>query len=1021
MSDVPCAWDHASHSLESLVDGNKLPCVVRTAVGFCSTSGELECEEILIVHGTRRQQFAVVAQTNGDELKIPLSSPFKVQLVPLGRLSEEYSTVEELFIAQPDYFRVVDALPSFDIEPGTVMKICPRQRGVYHLECEVVSDTIASRNFVYLPLNQRGRFQPLSDAGEYSLQEILTSHPPPLDVGIRLTSTSFTGSAAIARAAHLPWDLGLRVLRVLQVETIVTTTAGGEMLLLPKTLDISVNLPVGVLCEQVLTAARTSIPERLVDRALELAGSQRLGQRCSGVCRFKIDELNSHRAPDSCQGLQDFQERTVVETATSPGKETQGPVTRGSQRHPTSPTTAQRPIIGSVQRRVSKLKAKLSGKRRGQVGLEALMKDFHVENPYDEGMSIITDTVEKMSFSLLDSDPPEATPYHGHRRSGEPQSDPEMSGGSSGGDSDYGDGVFSDSIISKTIPQSCRRNRKKRSLRRQPARRYERGKLSTLPAVVKARSVCGQFRSAALNGHMESSDTTPSAVRYPAKPVPKPRQLPPRNSQQIEPLARPKPLPRGLSKQGQELLANQKPLPARVPNHSPDPLANQNPLPPRVPNHSPNPLASQKPPPPRVPDRGPETLANPVPPPPRVPNQRAEPLANPIPLPPRVPNQTRQRLANRKPLPAPLPNQSSESLANPIPLPPRVPNRSQEPLTGPRWLPDRSFAKPEFQDKLKRESSSLPSSFDAERRSSSSDEDEYGYSKVSIGSFAGSMSPVDEDGYSTIFERDFHDDTSDENGDSDTKIAENTLAGELPSDQEEDCCSIVPFPVDELDIYEEVENRHEGHFEQFVSNKAEGGLGRKSSETDQRDRCTGGSIKRGRPASYWYAYQHVALRFVRLAGYSHHLCGERPLVPPRRHRQYSESVTEEIKKAIAGECHRKETNTLKGEKVLRRKISKSEGDVFQNDRHTMAPEDWNSDYYVELHPDYLEPADAFFESSKWREDFPQQSSHPTPADGNVPAELNKGQTNNQKDHKALLRTKSKSEGDVSRIACIPRE
>ena len=33
-------------------------------------------------------------------------------------------------------------------------------------------------------------------------------------------------------------------------------------------------------------------------------------------------------------------------------------------------------------------------------------------------------------------------------------------------------------------------------------------------------------------------------------------------------------------------------------------------------------------------------------------------------------------------------------------------------------------------------------------------------------------------------------------------------------------------------------------------------------------------------------------------------------------------------------------------------------------------------------------------------------------------ELNKGETNNQKDHEALLRKKSKSEGEVSRIACI---
>ena len=244
-----------TYTLKTFVDDERttLPRIVQVVDGFCGESEEetIENGQILILHEVQQEQFVVMNSSNGVEFCIPRTCPIKVELVPLDRLNDEYITVEELFMAQPVFFRVLDDISSYGLEAGSVMKICQRQTGVYYLECQVVGD----EEVIKLPLTQRGRFQPLHDDREYFLEEVLAQYPPPSQIGVRFLNTvdrllSETFRDSQEDTALLPCGVGLRLEREFQDDTVIATAVGegegegegegGDVMLFPKTLDLSI-------------------------------------------------------------------------------------------------------------------------------------------------------------------------------------------------------------------------------------------------------------------------------------------------------------------------------------------------------------------------------------------------------------------------------------------------------------------------------------------------------------------------------------------------------------------------------------------------------------------------------------------------------------------------------------------------------------------------------------------------------------------------------------------------------------
>ena len=235
-------WSRHQYSLENFVrdQGTTFPRVVQVVEGFCPVSEEnaVENGQILILHTVQQEGYVVVKQQSGAEIIISASCPDKLCLVPVDRLDEQYDTVEELFMAQPDYFRVLNDMPSFGIMSGTVMKICTRQNGVYHLECEVVGHA-SPRPIVKLPLTEQGQFQPVLDGHEYTLKDIFNENSTLPDT-TAFIFINFSGSHGQTEAILL--GESFRIERKLEEDTVVATSVlEGEVLLFPARLDVTIS------------------------------------------------------------------------------------------------------------------------------------------------------------------------------------------------------------------------------------------------------------------------------------------------------------------------------------------------------------------------------------------------------------------------------------------------------------------------------------------------------------------------------------------------------------------------------------------------------------------------------------------------------------------------------------------------------------------------------------------------------------------------------------------------------------
>ena len=217
------------------------PRAVRITDGFWAKSPEetLEQGQVLLFHAVLEEHFVVASQTNGADVYIPRTCPVKVELVPSERLNGEYDSVEELATTQQEYLRVLSEMPSLGVKSGSEMRTNSRGSTSRYLECDLFGrrDPLPAAK---LPLTERGRSQALHNAAiQYLLEEVLEQYPLPSEVGVR-----FIHDVKLPFNSNLPRGMRMGLKQIVQEETIIATVVGGEnhgdVLLFPKTLDLTV-------------------------------------------------------------------------------------------------------------------------------------------------------------------------------------------------------------------------------------------------------------------------------------------------------------------------------------------------------------------------------------------------------------------------------------------------------------------------------------------------------------------------------------------------------------------------------------------------------------------------------------------------------------------------------------------------------------------------------------------------------------------------------------------------------------
>ncbi|KAL9974837.1 hypothetical protein ACROYT_G011930 [Oculina patagonica] len=219
--------------------GSTLPRTVKVEEGFCGTNAEdtLEAEQILVFFKVERQRMIIALDQFNQELCVPRDTRNKVQVLPFEYYCE-HNTVQELINAhQTPYLCVLEDISSLQISAETTLKLLSNRPIQGVLKCEVVD--LYDAKEVQLPLQLAGRFQPLLDAREYYLEEVLAQYELP--VNIRFVSQSRANDDVCARPLSSLENIHL--VRDTEVEMVFAASVDEKLSLnlFPRTLDISVS------------------------------------------------------------------------------------------------------------------------------------------------------------------------------------------------------------------------------------------------------------------------------------------------------------------------------------------------------------------------------------------------------------------------------------------------------------------------------------------------------------------------------------------------------------------------------------------------------------------------------------------------------------------------------------------------------------------------------------------------------------------------------------------------------------
>ena len=225
-----------------------LPRTVKLVDGFWGSEEDetLEADQILVLYKVERLKVIMALDAFRQEIFFPRNSNFKVYLLPPE--CKIYSTVQKLITHQtPPFFLVLEDIPSAGIESGSKINILSNGGSVSdHLKCQVIKNGKSKEVLLYSHL--KGKFLPLLEATEYSLDEVVTQKHLP--VSVRFVSGSISANDRVIAPSLT--NLGNICLKDEAEVSMVFAASFDKTLSLyvfPKTLEVNVSCGFKVSAE----------------------------------------------------------------------------------------------------------------------------------------------------------------------------------------------------------------------------------------------------------------------------------------------------------------------------------------------------------------------------------------------------------------------------------------------------------------------------------------------------------------------------------------------------------------------------------------------------------------------------------------------------------------------------------------------------------------------------------------------------------------------------------------------------
>ena len=246
-----------------------LPRTVKLVDGFWGSEEDetLEADQILVLYKVERLNVIMALDAFRQEIFFPRNSNFKVYLLPPE--CKIYSTVQKLITHQtPPFFLVLEDIPSAGIESGSKINILSNGGSVSdHLKCQVIKNGKSKEVLLYSHF--KGKFLPLLEATEYSLDEVVTQKHLP--VSVRFVSGSISANDRVIAPSLT--NLGNICLKDEAEVSMVFAASFDKTLSLyvfPKTLEVNVSCGFKVSaetsrkvkeCRKILQTGVTSLEE----------------------------------------------------------------------------------------------------------------------------------------------------------------------------------------------------------------------------------------------------------------------------------------------------------------------------------------------------------------------------------------------------------------------------------------------------------------------------------------------------------------------------------------------------------------------------------------------------------------------------------------------------------------------------------------------------------------------------------------------------------------------------------------
>lgn len=258
-------------TLEEFLDRHErsLPRTVKLVDGFWGSEEDetLEADQILVLYRVERLKVIMALDAFRQEIFFPRNSNFKVHLLPPE--CKIYNTVQKLITDQtPPYILVLEDIPSAGIELGSKINILSNGSSVSnHLKCQVIKNGASKEVLLYSHL--KGKFLPLLEATEYSLDEVVMQKHLP--VSVRFVSGSISANDRVITPSLT--NLGNICLSDEAEVSMVFAASFDETLSLyvfPKTLEVNVSCGFKVSaetsrkvkeCRKILQTGVTSLEE----------------------------------------------------------------------------------------------------------------------------------------------------------------------------------------------------------------------------------------------------------------------------------------------------------------------------------------------------------------------------------------------------------------------------------------------------------------------------------------------------------------------------------------------------------------------------------------------------------------------------------------------------------------------------------------------------------------------------------------------------------------------------------------